>query len=249
MDIFNSLVWLWIAIAAVIFLVLVIFKIKIPYGRHSSNKWGKMIDNRLGWFLMELPALILFPLLSIMGPTNKNLLLWLLIGLWLVHYSYRVFIFPLKIRTNNKKMPLVIVLSGLSFNVINGIFNGYYIGYQATAGTTLLTANLVIGLVMFVTGIYINRASDLKLIELRKNNTGYQIPQGNLFKYISCPNHFGEIIEWSGFAVMAWNLPALSFAIWTLCNLIPRSLNHHIWYHENFKDYPKNRKAVIPFVL
>jgi steroid 5-alpha reductase family enzyme len=31
--------------------------------------------------------------------------------------------------------------------------------------------------------------------------------------FISCPNHFGEIIEWIGFAVIAWNLPALSFAV------------------------------------
>jgi steroid 5-alpha reductase family enzyme len=96
--------------------------------------------------------------------------------------------------------------------------------------------------------MYINRSSDRKLISLREEQTGYQIPLEGLFKYISCPNHFGELIEWSGFALIAWNLPALSFVLWTICNLIPRSLNHHEWYLSNFKDYPKNRKAIIPFI-
>ena len=70
-----------------------------------------------------------------------------------------------------------------------------------------------------------------------------------MFRYVSCPNHFGEIVEWAGFAVMCWNLPALSFAVWTAGNLIPRALSHHRWYRERFPDYPPERKAVIPFVL
>jgi 3-oxo-5-alpha-steroid 4-dehydrogenase 1 len=49
---------------------------------------------------------------------------------------------------------------------------------------------------------------------------------------------------------MAWNLPALSFAVWTAVNLIPRALDHHKWYKSYFKEeYPKQRKAVIPFLL
>jgi hypothetical protein len=48
---------------------------------------------------------------------------------------------------------------------------------------------------------------------------------------------------------MAWNLPALSFAIWTFANLVPRALNHHNWYKDKFPDYPKNRKAVFPFLF
>jgi hypothetical protein len=70
-----------------------------------------------------------------------------------------------------------------------------------------------------------------------------------LFEWISCPNLFGEIVEWFGFALMCWSLPALSFAIWTAANLIPRALSHHAWYRGHFPDYPQARRAVIPFVL
>ena len=54
-----------------------------------------------------------------------------------------------------------------------------------------------------------------------------------MFNYISCPNHFGEIIEWFGFAIMTWSLPGLSFAIWTVCNLLPRAIHHHAWYKQS----------------
>jgi hypothetical protein len=80
-------------------------------------------------------------------------------------------------------------------------------------------------------------------------STEYAIPRGSLFECVSCPNHLGEIVEWFGFALMCWNLPALSFAIWTAANLIPRALSHHRWYAEKFANYPKERKALIPFVM
>jgi hypothetical protein len=82
-----------------------------------------------------------------------------------------------------------------------------------------------------------------------EDETAYKIPFGNLFRYISCPNHFGEIIEWAGYALLCWNLPASAFFIWTSANLIPRAIAHHHWYREHFSDYPMNRKAVIPFIL
>ena len=60
---------------------------------------------------------------------------------------------------------------------------------------------------------------------------------------------FGEIVEWIGFAIIVLNLGSLSFALWTAFNLIPRALNHHNWYINSFKEYPNDRKAVIPFIF
>lgn len=37
--------------------------------------------------------------------------------------------------------------------------------------------------------------------------------------------------------------------VWTAVNLVPRALAHHRWYREHFEDYPRQRKALIPFVL
>lgn len=246
---FELLNYIWIGIALTILLFLLVSRIKAPYGRHSNSHWGPLIDNKWGWFFMELPALLLMPLLALLGPSPKNVVSYLLIGLWLLHYGYRTLIFPFRLKTENKKMPLFIALSGILFNGMNGFLNGFFLGYLDPALHSWTELHVVLGLMIFLGGMYINRTSDNHLISLRKQQIGYQIPYGGFFKYISCPNHFGEIVEWFGFALIAWNLPALTFAIWTFSNLLPRALNHHQWYLEKFEEYPKDRKAVIPFIL
>lgn len=246
--IYLSIAW---TLAAVL-LFPILLKITAPYGRHASNKWGPMIDNRLGWFLYESPSLIIFVTLLLTGGKSFTSPLWILFSIWTLHYIHRSIIFPLRTHTRGKKVPVMIVFSAIFFNTINAGLNGYWLGYVGPdyPDTWLTDPRFIIGAIVFITGLLINQFADKKLISLRKGGkTGYFIPRGGLFNYISCPNFFGEIVEWTGFAIMAWNFPALSFAVWTAANLIPRALSHHRWYKEYFKDYPKSRKAVIPFVV
>ena len=121
----------------------------------------------------------------------------------------------------------------------------------------------MIGLILFGIGVFINWQSDHILRNLRKNNNNkksddassssgkgsYVIPYGGFFRYVSAPHYFGEIIEWTGFALIAMNLGALSFVIWTAANLIPRALAHDKWYRMHFSNYPVNRKAIFPGLL
>ena len=57
------------------------------------------------------------------------------------------------------------------------------------------------------------------------------------------------MLQWVGFAVAAWSLPAAAFAIYTAANLVPRALSSHGWYREQFPDYPAGRRAVVPGIL
>jgi hypothetical protein len=241
----------WIAIAVILFPILL--RITAPYGRHSKMNWGPMIDNRLGWIFMELPSFIIFVLLVLLGPKQLSSPVWIIFSLWAIHYFNRSVIFPLRTKTQGKKMPVLIMFSAVFFNLVNASINGYWFGFVAPPypENWMTDPRFIIGGIIFITGFIINQAADKKLIGLRKGGKkGYFIPRGGLFNYISCPNFFGEIVEWSGFAIMAWNLPALSFAVWTAANLIPRALDHHRWYKSHFKEeYPKRRKAVIPFVV
>ena len=219
---------------------------KAPYGKHSTKKWGKSIDNKTGWILMELPALLTCPLIyfTISEEINLNVVF---IVLWIIHYLNRTVIYPLRIKTKGKKIPIAIVASAFFFNMVNGILNGYFLTLLQFESISELY--LILGFIIFIIGFYINISSDNLLIKLRTNQKGYVIPNGKLFNYVSCPNFFGEIIEWLGFAIMTLNPGSLSFLIWTICNLIPRSKAHHKWYKENFENYPKKRKAVIPYLL
>jgi 3-oxo-5-alpha-steroid 4-dehydrogenase 1 len=76
--------------------------------------------------------------------------------------------------------------------------------------------------------------------------TGYKIPHGGMFKYVSAANYFGEVLEWAGWALALRSLPSAAFAFFTFCNLAPRADAHHKWYKAKFEDYPANRKAIVP---
>ncbi|HUW93876.1 MAG TPA: DUF1295 domain-containing protein [Bacteroidales bacterium] len=247
---FDTLIWLWISVACLIFIVLLF--ITAPYGRHTTRKWGFSIPNRLGWLLMELPTLLIFLYFIVTGKSEKNVAVWIVAALFSAHYINRSIVFPFRIRTTGKQMPLLIALMAIVFNTVNASFIGYYTGTLQTRYTPdwLTDPRFIIGLLLFITGMIINLSSDEKLIHLRKSRSnGYQIPRGGLFNKISCPNFFGEIIEWLGFAVLCWSLPAFSFFVWTFCNLIPRAFDHHRWYKKTFADYPQERKAVLPYLL
>ena len=248
-SLYQTIVYCWMAIGVATFILLL--KITAPYGRHTSAKWGPQISNRSGWMIMELPVMLMLMYFVLTNIEYQNAVTWLLIAAFMFHYINRTFIFPLRIRTAGKKMPLVIVLSAVFFNLVNGFSLGYYFAHFANYDNSWFKSiPFVSGLILFITGVVINWKADSLLISLRKpGETGYVIPNRWLFSYISCPNLFGEIIEWSGYALMCWNLPAVSFLVWTCANLIPRAISHHQWYKEKFEDYPKDRKAVIPFIL
>jgi 3-oxo-5-alpha-steroid 4-dehydrogenase 1 len=243
-------IWLGIAIAVHI----TMFFVTAPFGRHTTTKWGPMVDNKLAWFVMELPSLLIMLFFLMFGTHSFDSYVWILFALWIFHYTNRTFIYPLRIRATEKKMPLVIMLNAILFNLMNAGLNGYFLSELANPQTYqqdwLTSPNFILGAVLFVTGMTINWKSDSILIHLRKpGETGYKIPRGFLFDYVSSPNLFGELVEWGGFALMAWNLPALTFMVWTFANLVPRAKNHHDWYHSKFADYPKERKAVFPFLF
>ena len=231
-------------IALIVFPINLIYK--APYGKHSTKKWGKSIDNKTGWILMELPALLTCPLIYFAIVEEINLSIVFII-LWITHYFNRTIIYPLRIKTKGKKIPIAIVASAFFFNMVNGVFNGYFLTLEQFE--SISHTYLILGFIVFIIGFYINTSSDNILIKLRSNQKGYVIPKGKLFNYVSCPNFLGEIIEWLGFAIMTLNPGSLSFLIWTICNLIPRSIAHHKWYQENFENYPKKRKAVVPYFL
>ncbi|MFT3911965.1 MAG: DUF1295 domain-containing protein [Ferruginibacter sp.] len=246
---FQLFSYTWIALAIIVFISL--FYVTAPYGRHSSATWGPMISNKLGWVIMEMPVLIVLSIFVLPFMNSIPAITWIMLGLFCFHYFNRVFIFPFRLHTKGKKMPLIIVGSAVFFNLVNGFSIGYYFTHFANYDASWFTdLRFIGGVILFFIGMFINWKADDKLIHLRKpGETHYVVPQKWLFEYISCPNLFGELIEWLGFAILCWNLPALCFFIWTAANLIPRAISHHTWYKQKFSEYPAGRKAIIPFIV
>jgi 3-oxo-5-alpha-steroid 4-dehydrogenase 1 len=249
-ELFNTLLFVWIALAFGTFLLLLF--ISAPYGRHLRKGWGPNLSNRLGWMIMEAPSALLMLLYFLSSNHKNNLVLLVFFVLWEIHYLHRSFIFPFRFHSAKKDMPLTIIGMAMFFNVANTYFNGLFLFHFSPAYTInwLHDYRFLAGLILFIIGFGINQHSDQLLFNLRKpGETGYKIPQGGLYRWISCPNYFGEILEWTGWAIATWSPAGLSFAVWTFANLVPRAIANHRWCKQRFTDYPENRKAVIPYII
>ena len=99
-------------------------------------------------------------------------------------------------------------------------------------------------------GMAVNLHSDHIIRNLRKpGDTRHYIPRGGMFRYVSSANYFGELLEWTGFAV-AWSWAGAVFAWWTFANLAPRAASLYKRYAQEFgKEFTAlKRKKIIPFI-
>jgi hypothetical protein len=248
-------VLLELALAVPTFLAL--RRINAPYGRHSRGGWGPTVPARVGWLVMESPAPLLFAAVYATGAHRGAPVPIALLVLWEIHYVYRAFVYPLLLRPG-ARVPLTVMLLALAFNVLNGWINARWVSSVGNYPTGWFAdPRFLAGVALFAGGLALNAVSDRALRRLRgpaagssgPAGTGYRVPRGGAFEWVSCPNYLGEIVEWTGWAVATWSLPGLAFAAYTTANLAPRAVAHHHWYREHFPDYPRARRALVPFVL
>lgn len=260
----KAIFWLCVALNVqfAIALLVLLSGVEAPYGRY--NQGGEKTERgavmrilaacdlnaKLAWILQECPTLFAAAICWATGsPESKsspgNLLVLLC---FVLHYINRSIIYPLRMK-GSKPTPFLIMLMALIFCAMNG-----YLQCRSLTRFLIIPADsptLYIGVLVWGLGLYINYDADHILRNLRKpGETGYKIPRGGMFEYVSGANFFGEILEWIGFAIaMGGALPGASFAWCTVCNIGPRAIAHHQWYLQKFKDeYPANRKALIPFI-
>ena len=245
-TLYNVLLIVWCALAAATCVSL--FFVTAPYGRHARRGWGPALGDKVGWVLMEAPAPLVFGAYYVLQEeATLTSLVFLL--MWESHYLYRAFFYPLRVRDSQRRMPLSVVAMGFTFNVMNGYLNGRYL-FGLSGGypdSWLGDPRFATGLGLYLLGTLINRRADRTLRRLRRDDEAeYHIPQAGLFRWVSCPNYLGEIVEWSGWAIATWSLAGLSFAVWTVANLAPRAWANHRWYLDTMPDYPSERKALVP---
>ena len=251
-DYYTWLLQAVFAGAAVTFLFTLF--ISSPYGKHERDGWGPGVNMRFGWFILEVPAFIFMLWFYWQGEFRFSLAPLILFSVFQIHYFHRSFIYPLQIRVKpGARYRIILLVAGMTFNAANGALNGWFLSQLATHlqnNAWLYDIRFLAGLVLFATGFAIAKRSDAILRNLRKpGESGYKIPVGGMYRYVSCPNYLGEMLQWSGFALAGWSLPGVAFVAFTAANLVPKAIASHKWYRENFADYPKERKAVIPFLI
>ena len=233
----------WVMIAEVF--------IKAPMSKQNRPGWGPSINSTLGWIIMETPSLLGFMYAFYFRKTSQaSLTTLILCGLWFFHYFHRSLIYPFTHQGVAKQLNVLIMLSGSCYTGLAGYSFGLLALDRKYDDQYLLLPSFWIGVVLFISGWYFNRNSDDILFHLKSQGKGYQIPRGGLFEYVSCANYTGELLMWLGWTVTTWDLLAFLWLVNCTCNIGTRAINNHKWYIEKFRgDYPKNRKAFIPFIL
>jgi 3-oxo-5-alpha-steroid 4-dehydrogenase 1 len=222
------------------------------YGRYMKEGQKSTVSARIGWLMFESPQVVAFAATFWLTAGEPSVVAIAIFVVWQAHYVHRAVLYPLRRKADGKRFPIGGVVAGFVFNGINGFLNGYAVamaGHLADSGW-LTDPRFLVGTVIFVAGWLVNFHGDSVLIGLRSDGfTGYRVPTGGLFRWVSCANYTGEIVMWCGFALATWTVAGLSFAVFTIANLLPRALTHHKWYLKNLPDYPSNRKALFPGLL
>ena len=165
-DAFVS-AWMGLAVVSMVSLLF----IDAPYGRHQTTGWGPTTSARLGWVIMETPALLIMAGLFIAGDRFDDVALWIYVLMWCIHYFHRSWIYPCRARIAGKTMPLAISGMGAFFQTVNSTLNGEHLFLleRAPGQDWLSDPRLWIGLAIFILGMICNIHSDTVLLNLRKD--------------------------------------------------------------------------------
>ncbi len=252
-EIFHLFLWIMAGIALVVFITL--YFVRAGYGIFRTPAWGPSLNNKTAWVLMEAPAFIVMLALWAYSGTGTGMPQFLFFLLFQLHYLQRSFIFPFLLK-GKSRMPVAIMTMGIIFNVLNGMMQAgglfYYYPFPTDCHGMryLLMPHAMAGLVLFLTGMFINLHSDHVIRHLRKpGDTKHYLPKKGMYRYVTSANYFGELVEWTGFAILTASPAAWVFVWWTAANLVPRANAIHRHYVEEFgtKAVGK-RKRIIPYL-
>lgn len=241
------------AVALCVFIAL--YFVKAGYGMFRTSSWGFSIDNKLAWVLMEAPVFFVMLGLWIYSGVGVTIPEFVFLVLFLLHYFQRSFVFPLLMK-GKSRMPIAIMAMGIVFNLLNGMMQAGGIfffpseGMYADGWAYFLRPWAIPGVLLFFLGMGINLHSDHVIRHLRQpGDTKHYLPAKGFYRVVTSANYFGELLEWTGFAVLTASPAAWVFVWWTFANLVPRANAIHRRYREEFGDEAVGkRKRIIPFL-
>ena len=250
-DTYCMTMWAMAVIAVIVFIAL--YFVKAGYGIFRTKQWGISINNKAAWVMMEAPVFIVMLYMWASNGASTALPSFLAFLLFELHYFQRSFIFPMLMK-GKSRMPIAIMLMGITFNVINGLLIGTSLFVFPPSlfneGIAYLAhPTAILGIAIFFVGMAINLHSDHVIRHLRQpGDTRHYLPQKGFYRYVTSANYCGELVEWTGFALLCSTPAAWLFVVWTAANLIPRAAAIHRHYREEFGEAVGTRKRVIPFV-
>lgn len=175
---------------------------------------------------------------------------------WTFHYVKRILETLLVHRFSHATMPLANLFKNCSYYWGFAFYCGYFINHPLYTPASFKDSQILAGLLGFLFSELGNFSIHVALRNLRPpGTTERKIPKPTsnpmtlLFNFVSCPNYTYEIAAWISFSLMTQALPAFLFALAGGFQMVIWALGKHRNYRKEFPNYPRGRKAIVPFVI
>ncbi|KAL2716310.1 polyprenol reductase-like [Vespula squamosa] len=161
---------------------------------------------------------------------------------------------------SDKKINIVHYITGYLHYIgtilsIMGESHGFIRDSKELSNWHKLTFLQIFCVIIFLLSSLVQLQSNVILANLRKSNNkvvfdGYKVPHGGLFKYLSTPLQFTEILVYLMLSVILWQSNTFHYiTFWVVINQVYCAVMTHIWFTETFQNYPKERKILIPYLF
>merc|ERR1711920_189121 len=170
------------------------------------------------------------------------------------HYVKRILETLFVHRFSHATMPILNLFKNCTYYWGFAAYMSYYINHPLYTAPSASQVNYA--LIAFVLCEFGNFSIHLLQMNLRPAGSKVRkIPHPNtnpftlLFNLVSCPNYTYEIGAWAAFGIMTQCAPVLIFMTCGAAQMTVWALGKHRRYRKEFKDYPRQRRAICPFII
>jgi len=172
------------------------------------------------------------------------------------HYAKRLLETIFVHRFSHSTMPILNLFKNSSYYWGFAFVMGYYVNHPLYTAPYFGNLQIYGALAGFILAELGNFSIHIALRNLRPAGSKERkipYPSWNpftiLFNFVSCPNYSYEVAAWGCFTVLTQCLPAGLFALAGAGQMTLWALGKHRNYKKEFSNYPKGRKAILPFVI
>jgi len=159
-------------------------------------------------------------------------------------------------RFSHSTMPILNLFKNCSYYWGFAFFVGYFVNHPLYTPPFFGKLQVYTGLALFLLSELGNFSIHVALRNLRPAGSKERkipYPTSNpftlLFNFVSCPNYSYEFYAWAAFTLMTQALPAAMFTGAGFFQMTIWALGKHKNYKKEFPNYPRGRKAIIPFTI
>ena len=240
----GPLAWNYPLLLALIPLIAVIESkgwFELEYSKFRPSSGG--MSSRTGMFILYFVPILVFVFMARDYLGEASMAQGLLAAAMIGHFAKRC----LEVLFLHKYSGPIGTLTVVQ---ITGIYSlSAALGGYLFAHSPALDALFMVGLVVFLLGEVGNFWHHKILVDLREANTGYFIPEKGMFRLVTCPHYFLEIVAWVGMALMSHQWAMLLLALGMHSYLAARAWKTRNWYRERFPEYPPGRRCITPGLL